>query len=359
MHQVHGGNIYEVAASLGCAPEDLLDFSASINPLGPPAGLIDEVNRHFHRLIHYPDIHNRALTRALASFHGLDPDRVVIGNGSTELIYRLPEVLRISRVLVVLPTFSEYPKAFELHGLAIDRLLCGPNHGFQPSVRDLEQAALRSRPQAILVTHPGSPSGVLLEAPVRRWLLDFCHRSGAFLVIDEVFADFCEQESFKGQLLAAERLVLIRSMTKFYGIPGLRLGYVLCAPALAADLRRRLPPWSVNTLAQLAGVFCLRQQAYRTETLELIERERNRMRREMSAMAGLKVFDGQANYLLARLAPDGPTAAQIRDRLLAGHRLLIRDCSSFAGLDKHDFRVAVKRPEENDRLLDALSRLLN
>ena len=355
MTLAHGGNVYETADSLGCRPEDLLDYSASINPLGPPPGLLEHFSAHFGRLEHYPDIHNRAIIRALAAHHRVAADRIVVGNGSTELIYALPRALGVDRVLAALPTFSEYRRAFQLQGVASVDCVCRADTDFQPTIEHLAELTAKQRPQAILVTHPGSPSGTLLSESVIQWLLETCRRQGIICVVDEVFADFCEAASLKQYLDTLPNLVLIRSMTKFFGIPGLRLGYLITKPDLAARVGALLPPWSVNTLAQLAGVYCLAQHDYQAETLELVATERQRMVQDLSRLPGFHIFPGRANYLLARLADWLPDARDLQRDLLDRERILIRDCASFDGLSRRDFRLAVRRPDQNDRLLAALT----
>ncbi len=136
---VHGGNVYEIASQLGCAPEEILDYSASINPLGPPPGLMDLLARTFQRLQHYPDIQNRVLVESIARHHGVSVDQVVVGNGSTELIYWLPQVLGIRKALILLPTFGEYQKAFELQGVQLAKLFASPDENFQPTVAQLDE----------------------------------------------------------------------------------------------------------------------------------------------------------------------------------------------------------------------------
>lgn len=355
MTLAHGGNVYETADSLGCRPEDLLDYSASINPLGPPPGLLAHFSTYFERLQHYPDIHNRALVRALAAHHRVAADRIVVGNGSTELIYALPRALAVERVLAALPTFSEYRRAFQLQGVATVDCLCHAGTNFQPTIEQLDELTAKQHPQAILVTHPGSPSGTLLTESVIQWLLETCRRQRIICVVDEVFADFCEAASLKQYLDTLPNLVLIRSMTKFFGIPGLRLGYLITDPDLAARVGALLPPWSVNTLAQLAGVYCLEQHEYQQETLELIETERRRMNQVLNRLPGFQLFSGRANYLLVRLADWLPEARDLRSDLLERERILIRDCASFDGLSRRDFRLAVRRPDQNDRLLAAIT----
>jgi threonine-phosphate decarboxylase len=221
-------------------------------------------------------------------------------------------------------------------------------------VEELAACCQRDSPEAILLTHPGSPAGAPLPREVRQWLLNRSRDQGTVFVVDEVFVDFCEEESLKHSLADVERLVLIRSLTKFYALPGLRLGYLFTWEALAARLRERLPPWSVNTFAQIGGVYGLEQQGYQAETLRLIERERRNLSESLARTRAFRVHPGCANYVLFELDNNLPSAQVLRDDLVAAHGILIRDCSSFEGLGPHYARVAVRLPEENGRLLNAL-----
>lgn len=354
MSLVHGGNVYEIASQLQCSPDAVLDYSASINPLGPPAGLMEEINKYFYRLQHYPDIRNRSLRESLADFHRLDSKHIVVGNGSTELIYWLPKVLGIRKALIVLPTFGEYQKAFELQGVQLTKLVTSPEHAYQPTLEQLQTLVAQVQPEAILLTHPGSPAGTLLSPHVKDWLLEKSRREKMLCLVDEVFVDFCEDESLKEHLTDVSGLVLIRSMTKFYGVPGLRLGYLLTSKAIAERMEHFLPPWSVNTLAQIAGSYCLRQSSYQRQTLELVGRERQKLAKRLEQFAACRVFPGAANYLLVELAATLPSAAELQQHLLA-ERILVRDCSSFEGLGKQHVRFAVRLPEANERLLNAFA----
>jgi threonine-phosphate decarboxylase len=356
MPLVHGGNVYEVASELGCAPEQILDFSASINPLGPPPDLLGELSAYFSRIQHYPDIRNSALLERLAEHHGLAPDRITVGNGSTELIYLLPRALGIGKAIVVLPTFSEYRKAFELAGTDIRKVVTTAENDFQPTVEQLDAACGQFSPQAVLLTNPGSPAGTLLPPAIREWVARKSRKDGFFCVVDEVFADFCEHESLKGLIDKSSGLVIIRSMTKFYGMPGLRLGYLFATHDVSARVRHLLPPWSVNTLAQIAGGFCFGRPSYRAKTLDVVESERKRLMKGIRAIEMGHVFPGSANYLLFRLADHLPSASVLSRDLIISDRILVRDCSSFEGLDDRYVRVAVRTPEDNQRLLDGLKR---
>jgi len=353
MTLVHGGNVYELASRSGCSPEDILDFSASINPLGPPRGLDELISRYFCRLQHYPDINNRLLIDSLSGLHEVPAECIVPGNGSTELIYWLPKALGIGSAVAVMPTFSEYCKAFELQGVDVHKLVCSVDNFFQPTVVQIEDAVARHRPEAVLLTHPGSPSGSLLPPDLIDWVAS--NSNGAFkIIIDEVFIDFCEEKSLKRLLENSSSLLLIRSLTKFYGLPGLRIGYILTSAPLADAVRRFVPPWSVNTLAQAAGAYCMHQEDYRAKTLEVVERERRKISERLSGMPGLRVFPGEANYLLVELDRRLPSSEVLKRDLFDSGLVLIRNCGSFEGLDDFYFRVAVRLPQQNEKLIEGI-----
>jgi threonine-phosphate decarboxylase len=355
---IHGGNIYEVAERMGVSPEAVLDFSASINPLGPPPHLLDQFNQYFNRLQHYPDIHNRSLTEAIAEFHGKSTQQIVTGNGSTELIYALPRALHVRRALIVLPTFSEYQRAFASQNVELIKIFTAAESCFQPTVEQLARAVEEFQPDAVLLTHPGSPSGVTLPSAVRSWLVQKGREGSFHLIIDEVFADFCEEESLKGLLDELDQLVIIRSMTKFYGIPGLRLGYLMTSESIANKVRHLLPPWSVNTYAQIAGAYCLEQRQYRARSLAFMDGERKDFIAALQRLEGCRAYPGKANYVLVELDSSLPKAAKLQMDLLLSDRILIRDCSSFEGMGERHVRFAIRLPHENKRLLEAFDRWL-
>ena len=350
---VHGGNVYETAAALGCSPDEVLDFSASINPLGPPPGLREFLDGLYHRLQHYPDIANSALLESIAALHGLPQERIVPGNGSTELIYWLPKALGITRALVALPTFGEYCRAFEIQGIRLEKLVASPEAQFQPTVEEIDAAFRKFKPEAVLLTQPGSPAGAVLGPELKEWIAGSAG-SGTIFLVDEVFIDFCEEESLKGLLDSMPNLVIIRSATKFYALPGLRLGYLLTSETIASRVRSILPPWSVNTLAQAAGTYCFRQNGFREKTLDVVGAAREKLAAALREMGGFFVFSGRANYLLCRIRNGLPSAESLRRHVLASHSILVRDCGSFEGMTDRYFRVAVRLPEENSRLIRAV-----
>jgi len=348
----HGGDVYHLARILGVELADLLDFSANINPLGFPPGLAGAVQEALREIVHYPDRRSLKLRAALAASHHLTPEEILVGNGSTELIYLVARALRPRRGLIVTPAFSEYEHALDLARVPAAFHPTGESDNFtlaavlEPQAGDL-----------VFLAHPASPSGVLLEPELFLRVAARCEATGAYLLLDEAFVDFVEEASVKIHLGRFPRLMILRSFTKFFGIPGMRLGFLLGAPELVARLSGAQEPWSVNTMAQAMGRACLADPEYMRRTRALIQRERQFLLDRLAALPGLSPFPSVVNYLLVKLTRPGMTAAALRERLLA-HRIVIRDAGNFRGLDERFFRLAVRGREENERLLKALEECL-
>ena len=351
----HGGTVFATARSLGIPVEELIDFSASINPLGPPPEVRAAVTAAFDRLVHYPDSDCTRLAGLLAGRHGVAPECLCLGNGSTELIYLIPRLAAGSRALLIAPTFSEYGRALHLAGWQCDRHFLSASSRFALSLDALE-TDLAGGYDLLFLCNPGNPTGRLYSREEVAGVIGLCREHGTFLVLDEAFMDFREEESAKDLVVESGNGVVLRSMTKFYGFPGLRLGYALAAPPLAARLAAIRPPWSVNTLAQEAGIAALADPEYAEKTRAYVALERERLAAGLAALRGVEVYPGAANYLLAELT-NGMTAAELQ-RALLSRRLLIRDCAGFAGLDGRFFRVAVRTGQENGLLLAALDEIL-
>ena len=347
----HGGNVFAVARSLGIAPERMLDFSASINPLGMAPGVRDALSGCVERLLHYPDKGAAELKDCLAAYHGVSAAQIAVANGSTELIHLLPRLVDGTRGLIVAPAFAEYASALEKSGWQIDYLTLESADDFAWSLPALEEK-LAGRYDMLFICNPANPTGALIPKHEIAKVVDLCRESGTFLVLDEAFIDFCEEESAKDLVGEYPRAVLLRSMTKFFAIPGLRLGYAIGAPETIGSLATLQDPWSVNTAAQVAGIASLSDPAYCERTRSYITAERARLAAGMSGLSGLRVFPSSANYLLAQI-DNGSSAAELRSRLLA-EGVLIRDCGNCQGLDGSFFRVAVRLRVENDRLLQLL-----
>lgn len=348
----HGGNIKVLAESAGLDCKDLLDFSANINPLGPPQWLRPLINAQIDSLVHYPDPACSQLTSAIAEHYQVKEEEVLVGNGSTELIYQIPRALGCTSALIPVPSYRDYVLAAEQSGMAVEKIFLKEEDYFRP---DLDLLTTRLKDHSLVILgQPNNPTGMTVEAQaIRRMAQD--HPSSLFM-IDEAFADFI------GDLDSLTRdrpsnVIVLRSFTKFFAIPGLRLGLALADPEIAQKVRVLLPPWSANTLAQKVGEAALKDGVYAEQTRIVVKKLRQDLRLNLQGLPGLKVFPGEANFLLLRLDHNHIKAPWMASQLLS-QGVAVRVCENFEGLDSRFFRVAVRTAEENERLCQILSLVL-
>jgi threonine-phosphate decarboxylase len=351
----HGGNLFSLARQRGFSPADSIDFSASINPLGISPRVREAITQALDSLVHYPDNDCGELKQTLSRVHGVPPEYFSIANGSTETIYNLPSLLPGKSALIVSPSFSEYAYALLQHHCEVRHLILSPRDNFSLDLGTLA-TALAEDYDALYLCNPGNPSGTLYPREQVEQVYALCRKTDTFLVLDEAFMDFCEQASAKEIIIASDHGIVLRSMTKFYGIPGLRLGYAMAAPSLIERLTSMGGPWSVNTLAQVAGVAALNDGEYARRSVEYVTGLRQALSRALSGFPQLTVYPSSANFLLVELDAT-ITSSELKERLVE-KQILIRDCSSFAGLSNRFFRVAVRTEAENARLLECLGEIL-
>ncbi len=343
---VHGGDVWQVAEQLGIAAEELLDFSANVNPRGLTARALERLANP-GMLQFYPDPSARVLRMALSRRLDVPAEAIVIGPGAEALLSPAMRCFGVRRALVPVPAFSEYRRVCEREGVEfvpfpLDRANC-----FRAPVERLSGPL-------VLLNNPHNPSGALLQADEVRRVLD----SGASMLLDEAFIDYAEHASLTRDAAARPGLIVLRSLTKFYGCPALRVGYAVAHPETAQRLASFLPTWPVTQLAIDALAAAVEDRAYAEASLAENAAERERLRESLQAL-GLIVFPSAANYLLCELQEGMPRAAELRAAMIERHRILIRNCDSYEGLEPGRYvRVAVRSHAENARLLEALVREL-
>lgn len=351
----HGGNIFSIASQLGISTREISDFSASINPLGLSQHVRDALVNALDSLVHYPDNSCRRLKQALARTHGLATSQIELANGSTEIIYKLPSMLYGRRALVIEPAFSEYVHALKQHGWDVRQLTLSSRNNFRLDPERIGEALIEGY-DALYLCNPGNPSGILYPRELIQKIYGMCRSAHTFFILDEAFMDFCEEHSAKQIITAEAHGVVLRSMTKFHAIPGLRLGYAMASQRVIGRLAAIGGPWSVNTMAQEAGLAALNDREYIQRSTEYVATQRTALSEQLAALPGLTVYPSSANFLLVS-NNGGITSAELQGRLLK-KRILIRDCARFAGLSNRFFRVAVRTEEENIRLVDCLREAL-
>ena len=347
----HGGLIPQPAGCSETSQRRIIDFSASINPLGPVEGVQGLIKEGVRDLIsNYPDPDARVLKEALASYHGISPENIMTGNGSTHLIYLIARAIRPERTLVIEPAFSEYSNALYLSGAEVESFILTENDDFVLDKKRLLDAISHDM---VFLANPSSPRDALLGLDMVREIAGYTEERGIWLVIDEAFMDFCEPHSFKRDVFKCERVIVLRSMTKFFSLAGLRIGYVIASKGVIDLLDLYREPWSVNSIAQIAGVESLKDRGFREKTLSWIDEERGFLFDALDSIKGIKVYPGAANFLLVKILEKDINSPGLKDMLFA-MGIVIRDCSSFVGLDDRFFRVSILKRDDNMRLIDAL-----
>lgn len=354
----HGGNVYAAARATGLRLDRLVDFSASINPLGPSPRALRAIVATLPQTIHYPDPDCVVLRKALAARHRLAPDHFLIANGSSELIHLLPRALAIRHALIVGPTFSEYARAVAVEGGQVIQMNAKRAEEYQPPIQRALVAIRTSRPKVdtVFLCNPNSPTGRAVSADEVLRLIEVACKHGAWVVVDETFVEYCEERSALSKVIHSANLLILRSFTKFYALPGIRIGYLAGPTQILQGIRERQPPWSVNTLAQAAALAALEDQPHARRSLMFMQRERLRLASMLESLPGVTVCPSTANFLLVEL-PSFMTASRLANALRQ-QGLLIRDCSTVPGLNTRTVRVAVRTPGQNRRLITALHHLL-
>ena len=349
MELVHGGDWAGYRAEFGC---DALDFSANVSPLGLPAGVAAAITNALPTADRYPDPLCRELRAALAGAEGVPADWILCGNGAADLIFRLALAVRPRRALLPAPTFAEYEAALQTVGCAVQRVFLREENEFAVTEEFID--AVTPETDIVFLCQPNNPTGQVTPPALVERLMRRCAECGAVLVVDECFLDFLPDRdawTAKQLLRDAPQLIILKAFTKLYAMAGVRLGYALCGDAaLLEKMRGAGQPWAVSSLAQAAGLAALQETAYAGAVRALIAEQRPRMAAGLRAL-GLRVMDGQANYLLFRATPD--FGEKLRRR-----GAVVRSCANYPGLDAAWYRTAVRTAEENTRLLQIMGEIL-
>jgi len=351
----HGGDVERWAQNAGIDSREIVDFSASINPLGPPRAARRAFLQSFGELTRYPDPCGEQLRAALAEQHGMDPAAILLGNGSTQLIYLACAALRPRAASVVTPAFSEYTNALSLAGATIRTLPLSAADDFRFSLKAFLKAWEKGC-DLVFLARPNSVTGQLIPKSEIETIADAALERKSAIVVDEAFIDFAEAQSIKHLVRGNPYFFVLRSLTKFYGIPGLRLGYLLGDTQRIEQLSIYQEPWSVNGPALNVALACLDDRGFAATTRRWLKAERKFLTARIQALKGLRSFASQANFLLVRIERGCADARALRSFLLQ-RRMLIRVCDSF-GLGVSYFRVAIRRRQENRRLVAALAQWL-
>ncbi|GKV66843.1 MULTISPECIES: threonine-phosphate decarboxylase CobD [unclassified Sporosarcina] len=345
----HGANSARLYHSIGLpVPEKVLDFSENCNPAGLPPSVEAAWPDLITKLISYPDPDGEPFKSAAAAYHGIDPQQVLAGNGAAELLSLLARRYRKKRVLLIDPTFSEYRATLAANEAEVVCIQADEAKAFRLPVEKI-LAALPNADAVYLCT-PNNPTGLLPTPAELLTVMEAAKNCGAEVVLDEAFIDFADEEkSFIAHIQQHTHVIVVRSMTKMYTIPGIRLGYLVAEPAIIASIKQQAPHWHVNGLAAEIGVLCLKEEAYREQAVRHAEKERRKMS-DFLRLHGCQVVDSQANYLIFKPAQE---AGKLY-RYLLGRGYVLRHSENFRGMDGRWLRVGMKTAAMMEQLREEM-----
>lgn len=342
--QIHGGDIYR--------HEGVVDFSSNMNPLGPPKGMMGAIGNCIYKIGNYPDVKCESLREEIERREGFYKEWVICGNGAAELIFSLVLGLKPRRALVQSPTFLEYELALEAVGCEIEVYETKEADQFRVGEEILEK--IHEDLDLMFLCNPNNPTGTLLEPKLLKRICETCKEKEIYLVLDECFMEFVEMSerySMKEEIKENSWIFLIKAFTKRYAMAGIRLGYGISSNQKILEAMENVTqPWNVSVIAQEAGVAALKEISYVKESMEVVSKEREYLKKNLKRL-GLNVYDSKANYIFFYGSED------LYEKCLE-KGFLIRDCSNYRGLEKGYYRIAVKMPKENQRLIKVLSELI-
>ena len=354
--EIHGGRVFEAAAALKRPWYEIIDFSANINPLGQPRGLKRALFEDFERSLHYPELRAESLTRRLAEIKDLSPAHFLMGAGSTPHLHLLAHALAPERAVIIGPAFAEYEAALERFGLRPTYVLTREKDDWLPTRETLDEL-FKKNPNAVFLANPANPTGRLTPGEIMIELVDECRRRDILLIVDEAFIDFTEKGRSLLPLTARnQKLVVLRSLTKIFALPGLRLAYLAAHPSLVSRLAQLAEPWSLSCQAISAGHFCLAKDNIKTNTLKGLRIFRKHMLGDLNALNLGKIYPSEANFILLRLK-DRLKPQALLDHLFRDG-ILVRDASNFNGLKPGYLRLAIRPLEEINSLTVSLKGFL-
>ncbi|MEG2338347.1 MAG: threonine-phosphate decarboxylase CobD [Clostridium sp.] len=348
----HGGNIDEVSRLYGIEKDQIIDFSSNINPLGLHENVRNAMIQGICEVDKYPDITYKSLIDAISEYEGVNHKNIVLGNGAGEVIFNIVRAIMPRNGLVFAPSFSEYSDALEGVNCKVHHFYYGKDFSFDLSVLDMVEGM-----DIVFLCNPNNPTGGLTLRGNVISLAEKCRDLGATLVVDESFLDFVEDSeeySMISSIAEFNNVVVVKSLTKFYAFPGIRIGYGITSNSSYIEGYKRVcPPWNVNIVAMNGAIAALKESEYADETIRYIRDEGIRLYSELGNIDGIKPYPPSVNYVLFKCLVN----REIREELIK-KGILIRDCSNYEGLESGYYRVAVKRESENNLLVAALKEVL-
>ncbi len=356
----HGSDLEKIEEIYGIRREDITSFSANVNPLGISPLLRATLSDKIDAITSYPDREYTALRRSIAAYTGADERHIIVGNGSTELISLFVQIEHPKKAMIIGPSYSEYEREVTLGGgTALYYPLREKDH-FQLNMEDFLKK-LNESIDLLIICNPNNPTSTAISRKDMRTILDECKSYGICVMIDETYVEFApDVKQLTAIPLASiyNNVIILRGISKFFAAPGLRLGYAVTGNRdLIKEINTKKNPWTINSLAEIAGEIMFRDTEYIEKTRALISAERSRVYRALQEIPTLKAYEPVANFVLVKILKPQVTAMDLFEHAIR-QGYMIRDCSSFPFLDGRYFRFCFMMPEQNNALLSCLKEVV-
>lgn len=353
--EIHGGNIYKLQRE---GKKDILDYSSNINPLGVPESLKKAVSENFSVLTRYPDINYTELRESIGKYNNIESENIIAGNGATEVLFLYIKALKPKKVLIAAPTFAEYERAVKNAECEIDFFELKEEDNFILNKDEFIQKAKNYN--LAVICNPNNPTGKFISKEIIFEINENLKKSGTKLFIDECFIEFISGWKEKtSALFKSENIFILRALTKFFALPGLRLGYGICFDKkIIEKINEIREPWSVNGFADLAGKVILNDIEYIKNTEKWILEERKYFTdslKEIEENKKIKIYATETNFILIKLLE--MTSEEFKSRM-EEKNILVRNASNFKFLDNSFIRLAIKDREKNKKVIEAVREVL-
>ena len=352
----HGANLYDLSRQYDVLKEDFMDFSSNINPFGSSKLAKDYIVNNIDKISIYPDPKYLELKTSISNYCKCSIDNILLGSGATELISSFIETISPKKSLLLSPAYSEYEKELSKIGCSITKYFSKKEHDFKVNIDKLIEIINKDNYELIIICNPNNPTGFAFTKIEIEKILN---NTNAFVMIDETYVEFTNTSIYSSTSLVDKynNLFVIRGTSKFFSTPGIRLGYGLISNNKIRDkMNSSFDLWNINIFASMMGEVMFNDNKFIKNTYSLMIKERKYLLNQLNKFNDLKIYDSQGNFILCEIKSKTITAKQIRENLIH-KRIIIRDCSSFDGLDEYFFRICILKPRENKLLIDNLKEI--
>lgn len=354
----HGSDLEKIESIYGIKKENITSFSANVNPLGISQKLKEELSTHIDCITTYPDREYCNLRKCMANYVGTEPENIIVGNGSTELISLFIQIEHPRKALILGPTYSEYEREVALGGGTTLYYPLKEENSFRLDT-DHFTSKLDDSLDLLILCNPNNPTSSCISLDDMRKILDVCKEHDIYVMVDETYIEFVDDVAHTSAVpLTAyyNNIIILRGTSKFFAAPGLRLGYAITGNEdLLRNMNQRKNPWTINSLAVIAGELMFQDKDYIAATRDLVLSERQRMYELFQESERFRPYKPTANFMLLRIMDDDLTSQDLFDRAIR-EGMMIRDCSTFPFLNDKFIRFCFMKPEDNDRLAACLLR---